>query len=310
MTYNAAVFPGQGAQKIGMAKDFCLSFIESKQVFTQANEILDFDVFELCHEENDRIHQTEYTQPCLLVAEIAMYQALNNRFHWRADFFAGHSLGEYAALVAAGVLPFDVALNMVIKRGQLMSNATNNGAMSAIIMDAIPQQVISDIAGQFGVDVANDNSSQQVVVSGEKSSVDALVQSLTKTFEKQAFRAVPLAVSSAFHSRWMAPIEAEYLSYIQSFESSIDEAQLPKVASNYLGRFYQANKDELLQGLAKQLSGSVKWRDNMQLLADKNVIEIGPNRPLRGFFKTQGQNITSVINTRSAEKAFKGTEKK
>ena len=100
-------------------------------------------------------------------------------------------------------------------------------------------------------------------------------------------------------------MESAYLEFIKQFSDQINATHLPKVASNFLGSFYTEDKDELLSALSKQLSGSVKWRDNMQLLSDKQVIEIGPNRPLRGFFKTQGQSITSVINTKSAAKAFK-----
>lgn len=305
MTFNATVFPGQGAQKVGMAKDFKEEFQFSAQVFAEANGILDFDVYEVCHQDNDLIHQTEYTQPCLLTAEVAMFRALVQQFDWHPEFFAGHSLGEYSALVAAAVLPFDVALNMVVKRGQLMSQATQDGAMTAIIMDQIPYQAVVAEAGGFDVDVANDNSDQQVVLSGQKSAVDQATASLAETYKDVPFRAVPLTVSSAFHSRWMAPLEVEYKVFLETFSSQISVQHLPKVASNFLGGFYPEDKAVLIDALAKQLSGSVKWRDNMKLLADKQVIEIGPNRPLRGFFKTQGQSITSVINTKSAAKAFK-----
>ncbi|WP_154224399.1 ACP S-malonyltransferase [Marinicella rhabdoformis] len=304
MTYNAVVFPGQGAQKVGMAKDFIEQHEASAQLFAEANDILGFDVYEICHQDNELIHQTEYTQPCLLTAEVAMYKALSQTHDWQADYFAGHSLGEYSALVAAGVLPFDVALKMVVKRGQLMSQATQDGAMTAIIMDQIPYQAVVAEAAQFDVDVANDNSDQQVVLSGQKSAVDEATASLAETYNDVPFRAVPLTVSSAFHSRWMQPLEVEYKYFLETFSDQISVQHLPKVASNFLGGFYPENKATLIDGLAKQLSGSVKWRDNMQLLSDKQVIEIGPNRPLRGFFKTQGQGITSVINLKSAAKAF------
>ena len=123
-------------------------------------------------------------------------------------------------------------------------------------------------------------------------------------YQDQNFRAVPLNVSAAFHSRWMSPIESTYLAFITSFSDQINEQNLNKVASNYLGGFYPQDKNVLLESLAKQLSGSVKWRDNMSLLSSHNVLELGPNRPLRGFFKTQDQSITSVINIKSAHKAF------
>ena len=166
-----------------MAKDFIDQFEVSAQVFAEANRILDFDVYEICHHDNDLIHQTEYTQPCLLTAEVAMFRALVKRYDWHPECFAGHSLGEYSSLVAAGVLPFDVALKMVVKRGQLMSQATQDGAMTAIIMDQIPYQAVVSEATGFDVDVANDNSDQQVVLSGQKSAVDQATASLAETYK-------------------------------------------------------------------------------------------------------------------------------
>ena len=221
MNYNTAVFPGQGAQKVGMAKDFIDQFEVSAQVFAEANNILEFDLYEICHQDNDLIHQTAYTQPCLLTAEVAMFRALVEQHDWKPEFFAGHSLGEYSALVAAGVLPFDVALKMVVKRGQLMSQATQDGAMTAIIMDQIPYQAVVSEAGGFDVDVANDNSDQQVVLSGQKSAVDQATESLANSYKDLAFRAVPLTVSSAFHSRWMAPLEVEYKIFLETFSGQI-----------------------------------------------------------------------------------------
>jgi len=304
MKFDAVVFPGQGAQKIGMAKDFVASFKQAADVFEMANQVLPFDIYEVCHVNETLINQTKYTQAAILVAEIAMYESLKHEYGLRAHYFAGHSLGEYTALTAAGVLSFEVALKLVVKRGELMHSATTDGAMTAVIMDEVPCQDISTLIEPFGVDVANDNSVQQLVLSGQKQALDSAVSFLTQHYQDVSFRVVPLAVSSAFHSRWMEPIEKLYHQFIQEFRSDIDVAQLPQVASNYLGGFYRADKDDLLSALANQISGRVKWRSNMQLLQSMKVLEIGPNRPLRGFFKSIGNDITSVINVKSAAKAF------
>lgn len=304
MSFNAVVFPGQGAQKQGMARDFMDKYPEAAAVFKSANQVLDFDIYAICHEDSELLNQTNYTQPCILTAEIAMFRALQAHHDLTADYFAGHSLGEYAALVAADVMSFETALNIVARRGELMNRADESGAMAAVIMDEIDLDTIGQIAEQHDIDVANDNSAQQVVLSGRSQELDKTLEALASVFEGQKFRAVPLTVSAAFHSRWMRPIENEFHEFLMEYADHINEDNLPKVASNYLGEFYLADRLQLIESLAKQLSGTVKWRANMNLLKDKKILELGPNRPLRGFFKTIGVDITSVINLKSAGKAF------
>ena len=300
MSFSGLVFPGQGAQKIGMAKDFVDNNAAAAAVFEKANKNLPFDIFQLCHEENELLDQTNYTQPAILVAEIAMFEAIKSTFNYKASYFAGHSLGEYAALVAAGVLPFEIALELVMKRGNLMHHATTGGGMTAIIMDQIPLASLTQAVNQFNVDVANDNSNQQVVISGLTNDVDKAVEYLSLQYQDQSFRAVPLTVSSAFHSRWMQPVTDEFFEYSQQFKSEINSNNLPQVASNYLGTFYAADKDQLLLALANQISGPVQWRKNMELMKTMSIIELGPNRPLRAFFKSIGIEVQSITNMKSA----------
>lgn len=299
------VFPGQGAQKKGMARDFIEAYSEAADVFKTADRILDFDVYEICHGDGDLLNQTNYTQPCIMTAEIAMYRALQAHHNLSADYFAGHSLGEYAALVAADVLSFESALKIVARRGELMNRADENGAMAAVIMDDIDLHTIGQIADQHNIDIANDNSAQQVVLSGRQNDLDKTLAALTAEFEGQTFRAVPLTVSAAFHSRYMAPVEAEFHEFLLDFADEINEQNISKVASNFLGKFYIADKLQLIESLSRQISGTVKWRDNMNLLKDQQILELGPNRPLRGFFKTIDVDITSVINLKSAQKTFR-----
>src|SRR5690606_21742881 len=304
MHFNGVVFPGQGAQKLGMAKDFVAEYTESAEVFNKANEILAFDINQVCNEDEALLNQTNYTQPCILTTEIAMFSALKAHHNFNPNLFAGHSLGEYAALVAAEVLPFERALEIVARRGELMNQANEEGAMAAVIMDMIDLHIIGKIAADYDIDIANDNSAQQVVLSGRKADLDNTLEALAQQFVGQSFRAVPLTVSAAFHSRWMAPVEAEFHNFLQDFMADINTENLPKVASNFLGEFYQKDSQQLIDALAKQLSGTVQWRKNMELLKSCQIIELGPNRPLRGFFKSIGVDITSVINLKSANKAF------
>lgn len=306
MAFEAVVFPGQGAQKKGMASDFFEQFEAAKQVFDLANQQLSFDVAAMCFEENELLNQTAYTQPCIVTAECAMFEALKAQYaDFTPQYFAGHSLGEYAALVAAGVLPFEVAIQLVAKRGELMQNTDVDGGMAAIIMDSMPIAEIANKADDYAIDVANDNSVTQVVLSGDKAALGQLVEQLQSQYG-EALRCVMLNVSAPFHSRHMRQIEDQFLAYLTEFKGSFVASNAPKVASNYLGRFYQADVDEVIQGLASQLSGSVKWRDNMAAIVKQtnNILELGPNRPLRGFFKTIDVDIASVINVRSANKVF------
>lgn len=304
LQFDAVVFPGQGAQKLGMAKDFVEAYPQSAKVFELADSVLPFDIYQLCFEDKEQLNLTEYTQPCIVTAEIAMYEALSKQHGLNPSYFAGHSLGEYAALVAAGVIPLATALKLVHRRGQLMQNAAANGGMTAIIMDDMPIERVNQVAAQFDVDVANDNSIQQVVLSGPKSGLEQACQLLQQEFADKGFRSVELTVSAPFHSRAMQGIEQEFRQFLLQHKSEFEISNLNQVASNYLGRFYQQDLDELIHGLACQLSGSVKWCDNMDALLTKthDILELGPNRPLRGFFKTLGVDITAIINTRNLTK--------
>lgn len=307
MSFEAVVFPGQGAQKRGMASDFYDQFEAAQQVFDTANKHLNFDVKAMCFEDKEELNQTVYTQPSIVTAEIAMFNSLKSQHdNFAPSFFAGHSLGEYTALVAAEVLSVDVAIQLVAKRGQLMHETAVNGAMAAVIMDNLPLTELTDLAHQFDIDMANDNSSTQVVLSGDKAKLEDLVAQIESHYSDVGVRCIMLNVSAPFHSRYMEAIEVQFFDFLNEYKDSFNPHNADKVVSNYLGCFYQPDTNEVISSLAKQLSGSVKWRDNMQNLINKtsNILELGPNRPLRGFFKTMNVDIQSVINIRSANKVF------
>lgn len=306
VSFDAVVFPGQGAQKTGMAKAFVEQFDEAKAAFEQAKSVLPFDPYTLCFEDDEKLNQTQYTQPCIVLAEAAMYHSLNAHFDFNPQYFAGHSLGEYAALHAAGVMPLDVTLSLVARRGELMQNTSVDGAMAAVIMDEIPHEQLQTLASQYDIDIANDNSISQVVLSGESQSLNKLVEEIEKSFAQDSVRVVKLNVSAPFHSRHMKDIEDNFYEFLCLHKDSMSHSPLRNVVSNYLGGFYSGQLDELLRSLAKQLSHSVKWRDNMAALLSKtnHILEVGPSRPLKGFFKTLGVDITAVINPKQAHKVF------
>ena len=208
MSFDAVVFPGQGAQKSGMASDFYEQCDVAQSIFEQAGRHLSFDVKSMCFEDRPELNQTIYTQPCIVTAEIAMFESLKHTYDgFNPNVFGGHSLGEYAALVAADVLPFDVAIQLVAKRGQLMHETSVDGAMAAVIMDKLPLSELSAFASNHAIDVANDNSVNQVVLSGEKSALTELVSELEAHYHAQDIRCVMLKVSAPFHSRHMKDIE-------------------------------------------------------------------------------------------------------
>ena len=308
MQFDAVVFPGQGAQKKGMARDFAERYDVAAHLFEMAKGQLSFDPYQVCFEDDERLHQTAFTQPCILLAEMAMYFSLQKAYGLSPKYLAGHSLGEYAALVAAEVLPSDLALTLVAKRGELMQNTNVDGGMAAVIMDEVSLQTLKPLADKHNVDIANDNSISQVVLSGDKTDLNALLNVLEDTFSEQSYRAVPLNVSAPFHSRYMKEIEEVFFDFLKSHQDSFALNNLPKVVSNFLGGFYSGSRDELVTALARQLSGSVRWRDNMMAITQQtsSILELGPNRPLRGFFKTLNVDIASVINVKSADKIFKG----
>ena len=172
---TVVVFPGQGSQKQGMAEDFHEEFSESRAVFEEASTALNLDLRALCFAEDERLHLTEYTQPAILTAEIAMYRALVAHHGLEADRFGGHSLGEYTALVAAGAIGLRQAVQIVRERGRRMQQAvpSGRGAMAAIIQRDLDLEGLHTAIRGMAVDIANHNAPNQVVLSGTLEGVEA-----------------------------------------------------------------------------------------------------------------------------------------
>ena len=308
----AAVFPGQGSQRPGMGRDFFDQMPESRRTFEEAADALGWDVAAVCFSEDARLDLTEYTQPCLVTTEIAMLRGLASRYGFAPSLFGGHSLGEFTALVAAGALPFAACLPIVQTRGRLMQQAVpaGAGAMTAVIADELTPEAIGSLIGGLTVDIANINSSRQVVLSGEAGAIGQAEERLRVSLNAPSLRFVRLNVSAPFHSRLLEQIGDPFRECLRERAAALDPVRARSVVSNYRGGYHSGSREEILETLARQISNTVQWKENMRSLASRaaTVWEIGPGRPLRDFFRTIGVPCISLTTVAAAEKAFTAPE--
>lgn len=306
---TAAVFPGQGTQRPGMGKDFHDNIAASREAFDEASEALGWDVAALCFGNDDKIHLTEYAQPCILTTEIAMLRGLRSEYGFSPEYFGGHSLGEYTALVAADAMPFTEALQTVHVRGRLMQQATppGIGAMAALIAEDLDVELIRNALEGLPIDVANINSADQVVISGRADMIALAEERLKSAIggEKE-LRFVALNVSAPFHSRFMMTIRDTFRDVLNSLSARLNPANAERVTSNVTGRFHKGGTENIIDTLVSQISHSVNWRGNMQALAEKagTIYEIGPNRPLKSFFMSIGVTCRSITTLAAARREF------
>jgi len=308
MSATAVVFPGQGSQRPGMARDFHDQFAVSREVFAEAGDALGLDVARLCFDEDPRLDLTEFTQPAILTAEIAMFRALEKEHGLSVRCFGGHSLGEYTALCAAGAIRLDDAVRVVRRRGALMQSAVpaGKGAMVAVIGEGIGSRDLAAALAGLEVDVANRNSRDQLVLSGAASDMERACERVRETAAPAEIELVPLTVSAPFHSRRMRAIEPELRAVLEGVAPRVVAERARAVTSNFTGAFHTGILPDLLDALVRQASGAVDWMANMEAIgttADR-ILEIGPGRPLRGFFKTTGRDVTSILSVKTAEKAL------
>lgn len=267
------VFPGQGSQSVGMGGELFDAFPE---LVKQADEVLGCSIKNLCIEDPEKkLGQTDYTQPALYVVNALTYLSKTEDANLLPDFVAGHSLGEYNALFAAGVFDFITGLKLVQKRGQTMVKATGGGMAAVIGMqpDKI-KQVLKDASFET-IDIANYNSPKQTVISGRKEDIDAV----KTVFENAGVRLfIPLKVSGAFHSRYMQDAQNEFADFLKHFE--LQPVEIPVIA-NYTAAPYQ--NDEIIKNMARQISNPVRWVESIQYLKQQpepEFEEIGPGNVL------------------------------
>ena len=285
------MFPGQGAQYVGMGKDFYDSFSCSKEVFEKANEVLDIDVKALCFEENEDINITEFTQAAMVTASVAILKKLEE-MGVKPDITAGLSLGEYCALAASGVMSFEDAVKVVRQRGILMQDTVpaGEGAMSAVLgmKKEDIEAVLPEIDGV--VTIANYNCPGQIVISGEAAAVAKAGEALK---EAGAKRVLPLKVSGPFHSPMLKPAGEKLLKVLEDIE--INDPKVPYI-SNTTAEVV-TSKDDVKELLGRQVYSSVRWEQSIEkMIADgaDTFIEIGPGRTLCGFMRKINRNVKAI----------------
>ncbi|MCI5900301.1 MAG: ACP S-malonyltransferase [Firmicutes bacterium] len=290
MSRIAFVFPGQGAQYIGMGREFYESSKSAKEVFELASEATGLDIPALCFEENDRLDVTEYTQAAMLACEAAILRAVQEA-GIVPEVNAGLSLGEYGALIASGALTMEEAFRVVRKRGIFMQEAVPvGGAMAAVIgMDG---EKIAGICEETDgmVTVANYNCPGQVVITGEEKAVDAAGAALK---EAGARRVIPLNVSGPFHSP-MLQKAGEQLGMVLE-DVTVHDIAIPYVAN--VTAEYVTEKNQVKELLSRQVAASVCWQQSVENMLSQGVdtfLEIGPGKTLTGFLKKIDRNAVGL----------------
>ncbi len=270
------MFPGQGSQSLGMGAEL---FDRYPDLVVEADAVLGYSIKELCLKDpDDKLKRTDYTQPALYVVDCLSYLAKVEDEKIRPDFVIGHSLGEYAALYAAGAFDFTVGLKLVRKRGALMNAATGGGMAAILGMKGDAVVLALAELGAGSIDVANFNAPGQIVISGPKADIEAFAPQMK---EKGARRVVILPVSGAFHSRYMKPAAEEFEAFLAGF--SFNRLKIPCIA-NCSARPY--TDDTIVSNLVKQITSSVRWVETVKGLREKGTdtfIEIGPGTVLAGL---------------------------
>jgi [acyl-carrier-protein] S-malonyltransferase len=294
----ALAFPGQGTQRTGMARDFHESSRAARDVFSAASEALHFDVAALCFEPDPRLELTEFAQPAIVTAEIAMLAALRDDLGLETCVYGGHSLGEYSALVAAGVIDVGAAVMLVRERGRFMQEAVpvGEGSMIAVVQPGLDLAALVSGIEACGVDVANVNSADQVVLSGRKHDVDEAAKRVRAIAGFERARCLPLKVSAPFHSRWMQPAAERLRPLLVESSADWHPAGATAVTCNLTGGLHEAEASSIVERLAGQVIAPVRWLENMRQLCERadRVIELGPGKPLRAFFSSIGVEAVSV----------------
>ena len=284
------IFPGQGAQYVGMGKDFYDQIPVSKQMFELASKASGVDVERICFQENDKINITEYTQIAMLATEVAILKAIEE-MGIKADVTAGLSLGEYGALAASGVMSPEDVFKVVRQRGILMQEAVpTGGAMAAVLgLDATTiEQICEETEGI--VSIANYNCPGQIVITGQQEAVEEAMLKLT---EAGAKRCIPLKVSGPFHSAMLKEAGEKLGEVLSGVE--IREGQVPYLAN--VTADYVTDVSDVKSLLMTQVAASVRWQQTVERMVADGVdtfVEIGPGKTLTGFIKKINRDVVAI----------------
>lgn len=287
------VFPGQGSQTLGMGKDIFEKYPEYKKYLDKASNVIEIDLESIIFGDDEKILTlTENAQPALLTISYIMYLHAIEKLNIVPDVVAGHSLGEWTALVASGVITFEEGVKLVRLRGEYMSKACppGEGTMGAVI--GLDIEKIKDILKQFeNVDIANHNSPEQIVISGAK---DEVLKALETLKEKGAKKVVELNVSGPFHSKLVEKAGENMRKELENIEFKVPKY---KLIQNYTGDL-EENPEKIKENIINQITGTVKWVDSikkMSKLGVTNVYEVGPGKVLTGLVK----RIDKSLNPKS-----------
>ncbi|MDC2987090.1 ACP S-malonyltransferase [Candidatus Pelagibacter bacterium] len=297
---SSLLFPGQGSQIVGMGSEFYNNFNFVKKIFKEADDKLNFSISKMILQgPEDQLQLTKNTQPAILIVSYSIFKVLTNEFNFdykSIKYFAGHSLGEYSALVCSEALDFSDALYLLHERGKAMQEAVpvGKGAMIAILGLKFEDisQILEEQKDIKGIcEIANDNADGQVIVSGDKKKVDQLKISL----KEKNIKFIPLKVSAPFHCSLMKPAANTMKSKINSIQFKDPSFEI----INNVTAKAEKNSSMIKKLLIDQIFSTVKWREsliNMSNLGEKNFIEIGPGKALTGMVRRtiKGANCFSI----------------
>ena len=288
----SVVFPGQGSQKIGMAKEFFDKFEIVKKIYKDADNLLELPISKIIFEgPDDQLNLTENTQPAIFLTSYAIFTVAKKEFGFnfdKANFIAGHSLGEYSALCCYGALKFEDTLKILQKRGKSMQDAVSAGEGSMLAVLGSELKVIEKVLKTYNRQcyIANDNSPQQIVLSGLKKSIDLFSEDL----DKLKIRNMKLNVSAPFHCKLMKTATIDMKEKILNL--NLNEIKNP-IVSNFTAK-PTISTSEIKNLLVSQIEGRVRWLESIELMINegtKNFIEIGPGKVLSGLIRRINKNV-------------------